>query len=233
MGIFRKGFLGLPSLEKGFDRRNRTGKTLGTATDIVTGQVPVDELASKAAKGIGKFIVNKYKDAKEAKALRNEIRAEIERIREEDPSGYTKSREWEEAVRELLKLYSEIERSSEVKNNLKEIKKEDPSGYKKSKKFWYSAEKKLNKYFEMQTEERLKEENPELFDKFYNKFKRTYFWCSFEEILEKYNELVAEVALKTEDPEAYKSLLLQKKIKLILIISAVILILGLLIYMLF
>ena len=239
MGLFKKGFLGLQSPLRGLDRRNPTAKTLGTAADIVTGEIPPDELAVKgvklAGKGAflaGKFLVNKFKDAREAKALREEIKAEIERIREEDPSGYTKSRDWAEGVRALLKLFSDGD-DEEIKIRLKEIKKVDPSGYKKVTKFWYSAEKKLNKYFEKQTEERLKEKNPELFDKFYNKLKRTYFWCSFEEILGKYNEIVAEVELKTEDPEAYKSLLLQKKIKLILIISAVILILGLLIYIFF
>jgi len=249
MGLFKKGFLGLQSPFRGFDRRNPTGKKLGTAADIVTGEIPAEELAVKgvklAGKGAllaGKFVINKIKDAREAKALREEKIVEIKRIREEDPSGYIKSREWAEAVRELLKLYpdgehewasTKIQRQVEIKNHLKEIREEDPSGYKKFTKFWYSAEKKLNKYFEKQTEERLKEENPELFDKFYNKLKRTYFWCSFEEILGKYNEKVAEVELKTEDPEAYKSLHLQKKIKLILIISAVILILGLLIYIFF
>ena len=145
MGLFKKGFLGLQSPLRGFDRRNPTGKTLGTAADIVTGEIPPDELAVKgvklAGKGAflaGKFVVNKFKDASEAKALREEIKAEIERIREEDPSGYTKSRDWAEGVRALLKLFSEsilffseVQRSSEIEIRLKEIKKVDPSGYKK------------------------------------------------------------------------------------------------------
>ena len=51
--------------------------------------------------------------------------------------------------------------------------------------------------------------------------------------MEKYKEKVAEEMLKEEDPEAYKTLLFWKRVKMILIISAVILILGPLIYIFF
>ena len=133
-------------------------------------------------------------------------------------------------VRELLELSEgweggqKVDKEAESKKQLKEIKDQDPSGYIKINKFWYSAEKKLNKYFDKQVEEQLKEENPELFDKFYKKLKWTYFWCNFEKITEKYKEKVAEEILKIEDPEAYKSVLFRKKIKLALLLTSAILI---------
>ena len=133
-------------------------------------------------------------------------------------------------MRELLKICTHIgtesdeEKKEEIKNQLNEIREEDPSGYIKIKKFWYSAEKKLNKYFDKQVEEHLKEEHPELFDKFYKRLKWTYFWCNFEDLLEKYKAKVAEEILKIENPEAYKSVLFRKKIKLALLLTSAILI---------
>ena len=83
---------------------------------------------------------------------------------------------------------------------------------------------KLSKYVANIVEEQLKEENPEVFNKFYKKLKWTYFWCNFEEFLEKYKAKVAEEILKIEDPEAYKSVLFRKKIKLALLLTSAILI---------
>ena len=121
---------------------------------------------------------------------------------------------------------SDEEKEEEIKNQLNEIREEDPSGYIKIKRFWYSAEKNLNKYFDKQMEEQLKEEHPEIFDKFFKKLKWTYFWCNFEEILGKYKEKVGEEILKEEDPKAYKWLLFWKRIKMILFLTPVILIVG-------
>ena len=117
-----------------------------------------------------------------------------------------------------------VKAREEIKAEIERIREEDPSGYIKIKRFWYSAEKNLNKYFDKQVEEHLKEEHPELFDKFFKKLKWTYFWCNFEKISEKYKEKVAEEILKIEDPEAYKSVLFRKKIKLALLLTSAILI---------
>ena len=54
MGLFKKGF-------SGFDRRTSGGKELGAAADVAV-------VAGKGAYLAGKFVVDKIKDAKEAKA---------------------------------------------------------------------------------------------------------------------------------------------------------------------
>jgi len=234
--------MGYTKKDGGFDRRTSTGKSLDLASDVVVGVAKGAILAGEgvalAGKGVaiaGKFVgkkigeqIEKAKQKREEK--KEEIRNQLQGIREEDPSGYTKTGQWAILVRELLEICDHIgtdsdeEKEEEIKIQLNEIREEDPSGYIKIKKFWYSAEKKLNKYFDKQVEEHLKEEHPELFDKFYKKLKWTYFWCNFEDLLEKYKVKVAEEILKIEDPEAYKSVLFRKKIKLALLLTSAILI---------
>ena len=234
--------MGYTKKDGGFDRRTSTGKSLDLASDVVVGVAKGAILAGEgvalAGKGVaiaGKFVgkkigeqIEKAKQKREEK--KEEIRNQLQGIREEDPSGYTKTGQWAILVRELLEICDHIgtdsdeEKEEEIKIQLNEIREEDPSGYIKIKKFWYSAEKKLNKYFDKQVEEHLKEEHPELFDKFYKRLKWTYFWCNFEDLLEKYKAKVAEEILKIEDPEAYKSVLFRKKIKLALLLTSAILI---------
>ena len=227
--------MGYTKKDGGFDRRTSTGKSLDLASDVVVGVAKGAILAGEGVAIVGKFVgkkigeqIEKAKQKREEK--KEEIRNQLQGIREEDPSGYTKTRQWGIFVRELLEICDHIgtdsdeEKEEEIKIQLNEIREEDPSGYIKIKKFWYSAEKKLNKYFDKQVEEHLNEEHPELFDKFYKRLKWTYFWCNFEDLLEKYKAKVAEEILKIEDPEAYKSVLFRKKIKLALLLTSAILI---------
>jgi len=227
----------------GFDRRTSGGKTLDTAGNIIGGAAigvyKVGEGVAAAGKFVGKKIGEQQEKAKQKREeKKEEIRNRLQGLREEDPSGYTKTRQWAIFVRELLAIYDELsawegsesgnvldeEKKEEIKIQLNEIKEEDPSGYIKVKRFWYSNKKILNKYFDKEEEKRLKEEHPEIFDKFYKKLKRVYFWYKFEDLLEKYKDKVAKEILKIEDPEAYKSLLFRKKIKLALILTSAILI---------
>jgi hypothetical protein len=219
MGLFKKGF-------SGFDRRTTDGKALGEVADVARVAGKGALLVGKGAYLAGKFVAGKVKEG-EAKREEKiaEIKNQLQGLREEDPSGYIKSGQWALLVRELLEVdRMDTRQKEEIKNQLKEIRDQDPSGYIKIKRFWYSAEKNLNKYFDKQVEEHLKEEHPELFDKFFKKLKWTYFWCNFEKITEKYKEKVAEEILKIEDPEAYKSVLFRKKIKLALLLTSAILI---------
>ena len=170
--------MGYTKKDGGFDRRTTTGKNLDLASDVVggvaKGVILAGEgvaLAGKGAVIAGKFVWKKVGEqiekSKQRKKNREEIKNQLQGLREEDPSGYIKSGQWALLVRELLELSEgwegaqKVEKGPEIKNQLKEIKDQDPSGYKKINKFWYSSEKKLNKYFDKQVEEQLKEEIPE------------------------------------------------------------------------
>ena len=181
--------MGYTKKDGGFDRRTTTGKNLDLASDVVggvakgvilagEGAVIAGKVAAKGAviagegaviagKFVGKKVGEQIEKSKQRKTNREEIKNQLQGLREEDPSGYIKSRQWAMLVRELLELSEgwegaqKVEKEPEIKKQLKEIKDQDPSGYIKINKFWYSAEKKLNKYFDKQVEEQLKEENPE------------------------------------------------------------------------